>query len=170
MWQRCVAFMVLYVSLSGCVLQSKAPNFQEQQGVALPKELGTQFVTENFTDGAWKTDEGRIRFAASGKHYVVKNEKLSEIDVLFVRLGNAQWVMQAAERQKPSAYILVEAKDNTLLLRPLLCDALKLRDDVKKYVTFSDNDCFLKDNTELSVFKMLAAKAMPAKLRLRAVK
>lgn len=155
--------------LAGCVLQSETPNFEEAQGGSLPEKLGTHFVTENYTDGAWKTEEGNISFTAFGKHYVARNEKNDEIEVLFVALGKTSWVMQAAEKNKPSAYVLAEAKDDTLLLRPLMCDDLKKRTDVKKLVQFDRSDCFLKSKADLDVFKILSTKAAPAKMRLRAV-
>jgi hypothetical protein len=156
--------------LGGCVLQSEKPNFKESAGVALPPEFVTSFVTENFTNGAWKAEEGSIGFAASGQHYVAKNEKAETIDVLFVALGKGTWVMQAAEKDKPSAYVMVEAKDDMLLLRPLFCEDLKKQKTSAKLVRFEGNDCFLKGHAGLDVFKTLGAKVGDAKMRLRVVK
>lgn len=170
MWLRCVAFMVLCLGLCGCVLQSAVPNFTEAEGVALPAALGTRFVAENLKDGLWRAEEGGINFEASGKHYVTHNEKSDQIYVLFVALGDKAWVMQAAEKDRPSAYMLVDARDDTLLLRPLLCDDLKKRDDVTVYVRFEGSDCFLKGSAGLDVFRMLGVKMGDAKMRLRAVK
>ncbi len=164
------AGIVLAFVLAGCVLQSATPNFKESDGVALPAAFVTTFVTENFSNGAWKAEEGSVRFTASGQHYVATNEKAETIDVLFAALGKTAWVMQAAEKDKPSAYVLVEAKDDALLLRPLFCDDLKKQEPVAKLVRFEGSDCFLKGKASLEVFKMLAAIAAPAKMRLRIVK
>ena len=165
-----VAGIVLMVLLAGCVLQSEKPNFKDSEGVDLPAEFVTTFVTENFLDGAWKAEEGSISFAASGQHYVATNEKAETIDVLFVALGKDAWVMQAAEKDKPSAYVMVEAKDDTLLLRPLFCDDLKKQATSAKLVRFEGSDCFLKAHAGMDVFKTLAVKAGDAKMRLRVVK
>jgi hypothetical protein len=168
---RWILVFALCLALGGCVLQSTTPNFKEAQGAALPKALGTNFVIENFTDGAWKAEEGSsISFAAAGKHYVARNEKNDEIDVLFAALDKGTWVMQAAEKDKPSTYVLAEAKDGMLLLRPLFCDALEKRVEVTSLVRFEGSDCFLKASVGLDEFRLLAAKAGPAKMRLRAVK
>jgi hypothetical protein len=153
--------------LGGCVLQSEKPHFKEANGVALPKALGTRFVLENFSGGAWTSEDGAVSFFAEGKHYVARNEKSDEIEVLFVALGKGSWVMQAAEKGKPSAYVLADAQDGMLMLRPLFCDDLKKRDDVKGLVRFEGSDCFLTGGAGLDGFKLLGAKAGAAKLRLR---
>jgi hypothetical protein len=165
-------FLTLSVCLmlAGCVLQSGKPNFKEADGVALPKALGTRFILENFSDGAWTSEDGAVSFAAAGKHYVARNEKADEIEVLFAALGKGSWVMQAAEKNKPSAYVMVEAKDDTLLLRPLFCDDLKKQEASAKLVRFEGNDCFLKGHAGVDVFKTLSAKVGDAKMRLRVVK
>jgi hypothetical protein len=156
--------------MCGCVLQSGKPNFKESEGVALPAEFVTSFVTENFTNGAWKAEEGSISFVASGKHYEAKNEKAETIELLFVALGKGTWVMQAAEKDKPSAYVMVEAKGDMLLLRPLFCDDLKKQETSAKLVRFEESDCFLKGHAGVDVFKTLGAKVGDAKMRLRVVK
>jgi hypothetical protein len=171
MVMRWILVFVLCFGLGGCVLQSATPNFKEAQGVALPQSLGKHFVLENFTDGAWKAEESNaISFTTTGNHYLARNEKNDEIEVLFVAFGKGAWVMQAAEKGKPSTYVLADIKADALMLRPLFCDDLKKRDDVKTIVRFEGSDCFLKGQSELSAFKLLAAKAGPAKMRLRAVK
>jgi hypothetical protein len=165
-----IAGIALAFLLAGCVLQSGKPNFKDSEGAVLPAGFVTTFVTENFTNGAWKAEEGSISFAASGKHYVAKNEKAETIDVMFVALGKDAWVIQAAEKDKPSAYVMVEAKDDTLLLRPLFCDDLKKQEASAKLVRFEGSDCFLKGHVGVDVFKTLGAKAGDAKMRLRVVK
>jgi hypothetical protein len=170
MWLRYVAFVVLSLCLSGCVLQSKTPNFTEARGVALPKEFGTRFMLENFSDGAWTSEDGAVSFVAEGKHYVARNAKADEIEVLFVGMREGAWVMQAAEKGKPSAYVLADIEGDALMLRPLFCDDLKKRGDVKALVRFEGSDCFLTGSAGLDVFKMMAAKVGAAKIRLRAVR
>jgi hypothetical protein len=159
----------LCLLVGGCVLQSVEPNFKEADGVALPKALGTRFVLENFSDGAWTSEEGAVSFVAEGKHYVARNEKSDEIEVLFVGMGEGAWVMQAAEKGKPSAYVLADAQGGMLMLRPLFCDDLKKRGDLKAVVRFEGSDCFLTGGAGLDGFKLLGAKVGAAKLRLRAV-
>ena len=165
--------LVLCLLMGGCVLQSKTPNFKEAEGAALPEALITKYVMENFADGAWSAEDGTISFSASGKHYVALSEnsdKTDKIDVLFVALGTDTWVMQTATKDSPSGYVLAEAKGEMLLMRPLFCDDLQTREDVKTFVRFDKSDCFLKGKTGLDVFKMFAATAGEAKIRLRPVK
>ena len=164
------AGIVLAFLLAGCVLQSEKPNFKDSEGVALPAEFVTSFVTENFTNGAWTAEKGSISFAASGQHYVAKNEKSETIDVLFVALGKDAWVMQATEEDKPSAYVMVEAKDDTLLLRPLFCDDVKKQKAAMSLVRFETSDCFLTGSVVVDVFRTLGADVGDAKMRLRVVK
>jgi hypothetical protein len=168
---RWILVFTLCLGLGSCVLQSETPVFKEAQGVALPQSLGKHFVLENFTDGVWKGEESNaISFTVTGNHYMARNEKNDEIGVLFVALGKGAWVMQAAEKGKPSTYVLADIKADALMLRPLYCDDLKKRDDAKAIARFEGSDCFLDGQTELSAFKLLDAKAGPAKMRLRAVK
>ncbi len=167
---RLVVGLFLSLILSGCVLQSDKPNFTDAEGVALPAEFVTTFVTENFTDGAWKAEEGSISLAASEQHYVATNEKSETIDVLFVGLGKDAWVMQAREKDKPFAYVLVEAKDDALLLRPLFCDDVKKQKAAMSLVRFETSDCFLTGSVVVDVFRTLGADVGDAKMRLRVVK
>lgn len=173
MFLRRTLLLVLCLLMGGCMLQSKTPNFKESDGVALPEALVTKYVMENFADGTWTAENGTVSFSASGKHYVVTaehSEKSDKIDVLFVALGTGTWVMQTAAKDSPSAYVLAEAKDDILLLRPLFCDELQKRDDVKTFVRFDKGDCFLDEKAGLDKFKLLAANAGEAKIRLRPVK
>jgi hypothetical protein len=165
--------LVLCLLMGGCVLQSKTPNFKESDGVALPEALVTKYVMENFADGAWSPENGTVSFSTSGKHYVVTaeySEKSDKIDVLFVALGTGTWVMQTAAKDSPFAYVIAEAKGDILLMRPLSCDELQKRDDVKTFVRFDKSDCFLDEKAGLDKFKILAANPGEAKIRLRPVK
>ena len=171
MLRRLPVLVVTALSLAGCVLQSQSPNFDEAKAVPLPKALGTRFASETFRDNAWQREEGTITFAAEGKTYIASNDReSSKINVLFVRLGAASFVMQAVEKDKPAAYLLAEVDGDNLNLRPLFCEELQKQSAAAETVRFEGTDCFLKAETGLDAFRGYGEEFGPAKLRLVPVK
>lgn len=155
------------VGLAGCVLQSPTPNFDESKAVPLPTAIGTRFASETFRDKAWQREEGVITFTPDGKRYIASNDReASTIDLSFVRLGAASWVMQAVEKDKPTAYVLVDLDGDNLNMRPLFCEELQKQDDATETVRFEGTDCFLKAETGLDAFRNYGKQFGPAKLRL----
>jgi hypothetical protein len=167
MLKRLLILIGMGLGLAGCVLQSHQPLFSENDGVSLPKALGTHFVMENFDDGAWAKEEGSITLKAIGHHYVATDEaKKDEIAALFVPLDKNWWVMQAQEKDKPSVYILAQAEGNALLLTPLTCEDLKLKPAAAAEISFEGDDCYLKGGQGVDYFKALMTTAKPAQMRL----
>ena len=155
------------VVLAGCVLQSPTPLFDEAKAVPLPKAIGTRFASETFRDNAWQREEGVITFTADGKRYIASNDReATTIDVLFVRLGAASFVMQAVEKDKPAAYVLADIDGDNLNLRPLFCEELQKQAAAAETVRFEGNDCFVKAETGLDAFRGYGQDFGPAKLRL----
>ena len=158
----CMCFL-----LAGCVLQSRTPVFSESDAGALPIALGTRFIMENHDKAGWTKEEGNFTLQPEGKHYVASDgDKKSDVEALFVPLGNNWWVMQAAAPGDPNVYMLAEWTDGALLLHPLDCADLKSQPSAAAAVSFEGDDCYLKGTPGLDYFRQFTTGTTPATMRL----
>lgn len=153
--------------LTGCVLESPAELFPDAKGELILKPLGTRFGAEMFDKGQWKADEGEMTFTPKDHHYVASNSKDSKtMDLLFVPLGKARYVMQVHEPDQPYGYLIAEVKGGHLQLQPLLCDELKKLPGSTDAITFEGGDCNVKGTPDIGFFNGLADGVTPARMRL----
>ena len=119
MHKTLLACICLSFLLAGCVLQSRTPVFSESDAGTLPITLGTRFIMENHDKAGWTKEEGNFTLQPEGKHYVASDgEKKSDVEALFVPLGNNWWVVQAAAVGDPDSYMLAEWADGELCRNP----------------------------------------------------
>ena len=118
MLTRFFAAVILCLSVSGCVLQSKKPIFAEADGKLLLASYGTRFASYTLTGGNWSKEEETLSFIAEGQHYVASDGKV-EIDVNFVKISGYWWVVQIQENGKPANYALAEAQNGEIFIYPL---------------------------------------------------
>lgn len=157
------------VLLAGCVLQSEAPLFADRDGVAALAPLGSTFVTWNQVDGAWQAEKDRVVFTAVGNHYEVPGDDGEVVSVTFVALENDTWVMQAAEPDKPAAYLIARRDGKALLLQVPECLDLKNHQAYARRLRFDRDDCFAPADFKREEFTALAGVLPPAKVKLEAV-
>ena len=166
-FKRTVACFGLCFLLAGCVLQSRTPVFSEGEAGALPIALGTRFVMENHDKAGWTKEDGNFSLQPRGKHYVASDgNKKSDVEALFVPLGNNWWVMQAAEAGGAGVYMLAEWKGGALLLHPLECTDLKSQPTAATAISFEGDDCYLKGKPSVEYFLQFTTGTTPAKMRL----
>ena len=162
----CLCFL-----LAGCVLQSRAPVFSESDAGALPEALGTRFIMENHDKAGWTKEEGNFTLQPEGKHYVASDgDKKSDVEALFVPLGNNWWVVQAAEAGGLDDYVLAEWTGGALLLHPLDCADMKSQSSAAAAISFEGDDCYLKGTPDLDYFRQFTTGTTPATMRLTPVK
>ena len=170
-YKRTLASVGLCFLLAGCVLQSRTPVFSESDAGALPEALGARIIMENQDKAGWTKEEGTFTLRPEGKHYVASDgEKKSDVEALFVPLGNNWWVVQAAAVGDPDSYMLAEWAGGALLLHPLDCTDLKLQPSAAAAISFEGDDCYLKDKPGVEYFRQFTTKATPATMRLTPVK
>jgi hypothetical protein len=157
MLKRLAVVAFLSVLLSGCILQSREPLFDDADGSLLLKDYGTRFASYTFTGAEWKKEDDTITFTAEQHHYIAGDGK-SEVPVTFVQLGGDWWVMQGVEVGKPTAYLLAQARMGEVLFYPLTCKSLQEAGGFEDTVSFEGDDCFIRDGTDvLALFATLAA-------------
>jgi hypothetical protein len=164
---------LLALALGGCVLQSPAEIFPETKGVAALESMGTRFSSESLEkDGTWKAEKDEITFVRDGNHYVARNSKENdEIAVLFAKLDDSRFVMQAKEEAgKPFAYMIAEIAGGHVMLTPLWCDQLKSDAEVSAMAKFEGSDCTATGAWDERSFMRAAKLLGPAKMRLTPIK
>ena len=170
-YKRTLASVGLCFLLAGCVLQSHTPVFSESDAGALPEALGTHFIMENHDKAGWTKEEGNFTLRPEGKHYVASDGNMkSDVEALFVPLGNNWWVMQAAAVGDPNVYMLAEWTGGTLLLHPLDCADLKSQPSAAAAISFEGDDCYLKDKPGAEYFLQFTTGTTPATIRLTPLK
>ncbi len=169
MWfLRLTASLCLCLLLAGCVLQSDAPLFSEEQGALLLKPYGERLSAESYDKGVWKADEGILTLKVNGQHYIASNDKDDKIaEVLFADVGNGLFAMQFKENDKRYSYALLEAKPEGLLVRPLSCGDLEKLAGTAEHIAFKGSDCFVKAKPDADTFKAWAEGLGPATMRLK---
>ena len=161
----------LCLMLCGCVLQSHTAIFSESDGGPIPAALGTGLMMEEHGKAGWTKEEGTFTLQAEGKHYVASDgDKKSDVNALFVPLGNNWWVVAVAGVGDPNAYVLAEWTGSALLLRALDCAALKLQPSAAAAISFEGDDCYLKDKPGVDYFRQFTTGTTPATMRLTPMK
>ena len=158
----------LCLMLCGCVLQSTAPIFAENDGKLILQPFGNQFATFNKEGGKWKKQTDIGKFDAEGNHYLI-HDKAGDIHLLFVALNGPWWVVQAQEPGKPSEYLLARFEGKSLLLNPLSCKVLKTNKSMKNAITFKGDDCTANAHMTKDKFVELTKSPEPATLKVEAV-
>ena len=157
----------LCLMLCGCVLQSTAPIFAENDGKLILQNFGNQFVTFNKEGGKWKKQTDIGKFDAEGNHYLI-HDKAGDIHVLFVALNGPWWVVQAQEADKPVDYLLARFEGKALLLSTLSCKVLKTKKFMKDAITFKGEDCMATAGMTKDKFAELTKSPEPATLKVEA--
>ena len=134
--------------LSGCILQSPAPNFSEADGKPLFGKNGGTFLSYEFSDGKWNTDGKDIRIVAVGQHYELA-DVTDVTKMVFIPLGGPWWFAQTTEASGKSAYGIVRVKGAEFYLFALACSKLKNNVAAIPFVDFEKDDCLLAPNTEV---------------------
>ena len=133
-----VAFM-----LCGCVLQSRAPIYDDTSGELVLGRTGGAALMSSWKDGAWVRDQDRVSIAIVGQHYEAQAES-STIALTFVKLRPFWFVLQGAESGKPAVYMLAEVKGGEAEIHPLACSDLKKNPAVSKWISHEGEDCFIQ--------------------------
>ena len=154
--------------LCGCVLQSTAPIFAENDGKLILQPFGNQFATFNKVGGKWEKQTDIGKFDAEGEHYLV-HDKSGDIHVLFAALNGPWFVLQAQEPGKPSSYLLARFEGKSLVLNILSCKVLKTNKSMKDAITFKGEDCTATARMTKDKFVELTKSPEPATLKVEAV-
>ncbi len=162
---RLVFGLAAALMLQACVLQSKAPLFAEGDGEMLLSDYGSTFASYTLSKDAWEKEKDTVTFTATGQHYVVKSEK-SANDVLLLPLGGTWWLMQVSETDKETAYVLVDARKDELLVHSLSCDTLKKLEGLPDQISFEGDDCTAGTGMDRQAFTIVAGKLGKAEMKL----
>jgi hypothetical protein len=158
MFQRTVLLFIAALLLSGCILQSPKPNFSEAEGKLLLGKNGGTYVPYTKEKSGWKIDGEEITFSVSGNSYALKNsEKLAPVK--FVSVTNSWWIAQFHEGKNATYYVLIDVQADALYVHPLSCKDIKRALPAINYVTYKNDDCFLKPGTPAKSFVALIATA-----------
>lgn len=165
---RLFAVLVICLTLSGCILQSREPIFSSTDGEPLLDGYGTRFASYSLKNESWEKEKDTVGFTAKGKHYEFRDEK-SVMEITFAKVSGSWWVMQAEEAGNPVYYSLVEAEPEALYVYPVDCKALREAGKLGSFVEFRDDDCFVKDGVDTAaMFAALAADPGPPTMKLAA--
>lgn len=157
------------VMLCGCILQSPAPIFAEKDGKLILQPLGNQFATFNKEGGKWIKQTDTVKFNAEGNHYLI-HDKAGDIRVLFAKLNENWWVLQADETGKQSTYLLARFESKSLVLNLLSCKVLKTNKALTSAITFKGDDCMANQQMTKDKFVELTKSPEPALLKIEAVR
>lgn len=155
---KIVFSFVATLMLSGCVLQSSLPNFDQSQGELLLGKVGGTYTPFILDKDKWKRDGEDMKFVANGKHYVVKDKTKSD-EALFIPVLNEWWLVQFHEVGKESGYVFANVQPDAIYIHPLACDNLIKSDTKVAFISFKGGDCFLMPDTKVSDAKALIPAA-----------
>ena len=165
LWIRAFFVGVVALALSGCVLESKDPLFNEADAKLLLADYPNPVVYEYY-DGAWSKSATKAGFRAQGSHYLVKLDD-AEMEISFTPIEGPWWALQAADPGKSTNYLLVKAAAKELLLYPIDCELLKGSGKFDGFVDFVDTDCTVKPGADkLALFKALTTVEGETKMKL----
>lgn len=166
MTTRFLAAIIVCLTLTGCILQSKTPLFTDEQGELILATYGRHFATYSLDGGSWKKDEGMIGLTPASKHYVMAEGKTT-VAITFAAIADSWWVMQVQEAGKPVSYSLVDAQKGEIFLHPLNCGLLRKSGKFDGFITFEGEDCSVKDGADATaMFKSLAAEPRQPDMKL----
>lgn len=158
-----LAFVAL--ALCGCVLQSRAPIFNDSQSELVLGGQGGLTRTASFVKGQWEDEKEQLPIAVEGKHYVVRDK--TAVIVNFIPLSGTRYVMQVRENDGPAAYLLAEVTGKIAEARSLACTDLKKNAALAEAVDYQGDDCFIRPGTDAKkLFTTLADIPGKASFRL----
>ena len=167
---RPFAALLLFLALTGCVLQSAVPVFSASDGEPLLKDYGLHFASYSLDKGVWVKEADTIDFTARARHYEATTGD-SAMDVTFANIGGSWWAMQAVEKDKGAVYALIEVKGGELFVHPVACKPLLQSAKFGDFIAFKNDDCFVKDGIDaMAMFRALAADPGISDMKLVPVK
>lgn len=163
---RILAAAFLFLTLTGCILQSRKPIFSDEQGELILAPYGSRFESYSIDGGNWKKDEETISFTPANRHYVASDGK-SDFTVTFAAIGGTWWAMQGQEKGNPANYYLADTQKGEVFFYPLTCKQLQDTAKFGDFIEFKGDDCFVKDGADTAaMFKALAAEPRQPGLKL----
>ena len=157
-WFRLIYLSLLAFGLSGCILETKKPLFDDADAKLLLADYPNLAAYERDDDG-WKKSDDSLSFTAEASHYLVKSGK-SDMQIFFVPIEGPWWILQGTETTGPTSYVLVKAEPKELLVYSLDCKSLKDAGKYENDIDFVDSDCFVKAEADaMALFTSLTAAA-----------
>jgi len=141
---RIAVLAVMVLALAGCVLQSPEPVFSDEQSSLALGASPVTMKSYSWRDGEWTEDKERLTLTVEGRHYVAKDDN-SAAGLAFIPLSGGWYAVQATEAAKPTNYTLATVKDGIAEFHLLECASLKKRPELEIYISYSGDDCSIKE-------------------------
>jgi len=172
---RLAAVIAIGLALSGCVLESKAPVFGDDESeLILGATPATYKPFQRTPGGRWivaHTMEPDMRLTPQGRHYLAT--QLGSTDaraVAFAALGDGWFAAQMIDSDDSTIYALAKPDGRDLLIRVLACDQLKaiVAGDA---VVFGSSSCKIRPGADArALFRALADGPGEAELKFARVR
>lgn len=138
-----LALAAAAILLSGCILQSRTPIYDDRQSKLVLGMHGGRARTSTWTDGKLIRDAETFKIRVVGKHYEATTQS-STVALHFVPLQASWYVLQATGQGQPPAYLLARISEGMADTYPLACRDLKQDSKLLAWIDFEGDDCFIK--------------------------
>ncbi|WP_373504457.1 hypothetical protein [Aestuariivirga sp.] len=140
---RIVLLCLSALALTGCVLQSGTPLYDDTSSVLALGTRGGAAKLASRIEGKWVPEKEAITIKVVGKHYEVTSGT-STVALNFVKLKGSTYVVQGRESGKAAAYMLGNVTNGIAEVRPIACTDIKAEASLAKWVEHDKDDCFVK--------------------------
>ena len=153
------------IFLSGCVLQSTKPVFNDAQGQLLLGSKTSTYLAYSLEKDSWKKEDDALKLTPQGNHYVY-TEKGKTTEITFVQVAREWWMTQFHESDKPAIYVFANVQPDAIYIHPLTCHNLTYNGPAQNTVSFVKDDCFLNPSATLKDFKTFVTASGPRTMKL----
>ena len=159
MFSRLFVLVLAAVLLSGCILQSRAPIYDDSDASLVLGDAGGVTRTASRKTGSWENDPEAVPIRPEGNHYVVEGK--ARIELHFVKLEGDWFVLQARQQQGPAAFLLARVRDKIAEARPLACREVEKIHALESSVVPVGDNCFIREGADPAVLFKAILKTNP---------